>query len=158
MRLGRLAPFVFALFAFVAGPFVAVGAASAGEKVEIDVIVIEATKTAKTPPPKGLAKPIVDQIKGFGFTSIRIADRLTAHIEKQGSVSLEFKPKGETNKERQMLKVTMLSKKADVTKLEVALPSLDFSARTEHKKGGTFLVAAPAAKDSKLFLAVTPKQ
>ncbi|MEQ9499958.1 MAG: hypothetical protein RIT81_23980 [Deltaproteobacteria bacterium] len=153
MHLGTLAPVALVALTTVA----AESNAHAAGKVELEVVVIEASKTGKSPAPEGVSAKVVKELKSFGFNTIRVSDRITASVENEASVSVEFRPKPNEKKKRQMLKVTVLEKKKEVTRLKIALPSIPFSAETEHKKGGTFLVAVKGKNADAVFLAVTPK-
>lgn len=156
MNLERIAPIVFALVAACA-LVIAPGDAAAKGQVQLHLVVIEASKAGETARPDAVAPKVFEQIKEFGYPSVRVVDSLDATVEDEASISLQISPNPGDERAKQMLKVTVIDKKADVTKLKIALPSMKFSAETEHKKGGTILVAARKTKDGALFLAVTPK-
>lgn len=122
--------------------------------VQVDILVIEASKKGSGYDPKLDAAKLSGQLKDAGFPKATVLDALQATVEPDAQVSLQIR--GMPEKSR-MLTVKVLEVQADGTiRLRLAMPDFKFSADTTHKKGGTILVAHKRGADEALFLAVTP--
>ena len=142
-----------ALFGFVLG--LGVATAEAAPKVAVKIIVIEAKKSGSLS--KRLkALHLQEKLADYGYKGGRVLDELATSVEPKSSVTLYMKD--EAGKQRS-LKVTVLeaNKKADVVRLRIQAPELNFDGKTNHKKGGTLLLAKKRNPTTAWFFAVTPK-
>lgn len=130
--------------------------AAAAQTVAVNIVVIEGSRTGNTVDAQVKTLKLEEKLAGFGFTSAKVVDALSKDIELESSVSLEIlskSGKGSTLK----VKVLEADPKTQMIRLHVAVPELDFSTETKHKKGATLLVALPGGKTKRLFLVITPK-
>ena len=131
-----------------------VGQAYAAPKVSVDIAVIEASRTGTKVDPRVSALKLHKKLAQYGFTSAKVMDELSAKVDLGSSVSLEFMQK---NGKGRMLQVKVLEAAKALVRLQVTVPDIKFSTKTEHKNGGTFMLALPGRQAKRLFLAVNPK-
>ena len=132
-----------------------VSAQSAGQSVAVDITVVRAFRKAGKMDAGLKSQPkLKKQIETAGFKSAKISDALNTTVAVGASVSVEVlaSPKPRLLKVR-VKKVTA----AKTIQLTVGIKAFKFEIDTEHKNGGTIVVAHPQGPDEALFLAVTPK-
>ncbi len=157
LRLQRIWLAFAATLAMAFGLLVQVAPAVAGEPVAINIVVIEASRSGKSLDPRLTALKLHKSLKVMGFKSTEVMDELNTKVELGSSVSLQML--GKSGKARNLrVKVLAIDLKAKIVTLNVSVPEFTFKTDTEHKNGGTLMVAIPRKDDKKtIFLAVTPK-
>ncbi len=123
--------------------------------VAVDITVVQAYRQPGRLDPK-LKKQtkLTKQITTAGFKSAKISDSLSTTVEVDSSVTVEVL----ASPKPRLLKVRVNEVTAKKTiRLTVGIKAFNFEIDTEHKNGGTIVVAHPQGPDAALFLAVTPK-
>ncbi|MEL7367573.1 MAG: hypothetical protein AAFN74_01580 [Myxococcota bacterium] len=123
--------------------------------VEVEIQVVLASREAgKIDEKLQKHQKLMKQLKTAGFQSAQLSDELTASVQVGSQVSLEAK----TKPEPRMLKVKVkeVTKEKEIS-LHVAIEALKFKIDTQHKNGGTIVLAHRQDEKTALFLAVTPK-
>jgi hypothetical protein len=134
---------------------VPVAATEAG--VVVNIRVFEGHRTRAGFDPRITDAKVRAQIQELGFAGARFVDELDAARAEPGTgVSLEFRP--EPTEPARTLAVKVLEVKPEEVRLEISIPDFKFSAKTTHKKGGTFLLVHKRDAERTLFLAVRPRQ
>ena len=127
--------------------------AAAAQSVAVDILVVQASRRSGSMDAK-LKKQVklTKQMEVAGFKSAKVTDSLNTKVEVGASVALQV-----LRAPKRLLKVSVKEVSNGTIKLTVGIKALQFEIDTEHKNGGTFVVAHPQGKEDALFLAVTPK-
>lgn len=126
----------------------------ASAKVRVQIVAIEAER-GRVAMDKALKQSkVAAQLEAMGYTAAKVADTLDADVSVKGRVVLHLFEK--TPKERALTVALEEVTPSGTVRLAIDLDKPAVKLKTEHKKGGTALVAQPTSKQTALFLAVTP--
>lgn len=132
------------------------GLARAQAPVQVQIVVIEATKRAGQPMDPALkARKLAAQLEALGYTGAKISDQLNAKVGVRARVSLSMFEG--TPRERKLTVAVREVGEDGTIRLQITLDKPVVKLKTDHKNGGTALVAHPSSKEAALFLAITPK-
>ena len=123
----------------------------AAPRVDIGIEVLKASRSQKGF--EGSARRYQKQLQSMGFVGARTIDTLAAAGKTEGdTVELRFKDSS-TGRRARTIRVRVLDANPKRARFHIDVPAYNFSTRTTHSNGGTFLAVIPR---DELVLAVHP--